>query len=187
MKLKRRTGDRADWQRVLEREYAQFYLETDAFQGCICLLKINKVREPLHATYGENKICIADEGYLWLQQIPSNEHYAVTTMYDDKGRIVQRYIDIIYLNGVGENGVPWVDDLFLDIVVLPSGELIHKDLDELDEALNNGSIDERLYDLAKQESAKLTSLIEADSFDLLALADEHKDFLIKKLRPWPDI
>lgn len=187
MKLKRRTGDRADWKRVLERDYSQAYIETDGFQGYICLLKINKVREPLYATYGEQKLCIANDGNLWLQHIPSNEHYAVTTMFDAEGRIVQRYIDIIYRNGVDENGVPWVDDLFLDIVVLPTGELIHKDRDELDEAMHNGIIDERLYELAKQESAKLTSLIEGSSFALLALAEEHKTFLLPRLQPWPRI
>lgn len=184
LNLKRRTGDRADWKRVLERGYSQSYVETETFRGYICLLKIIKVREPLYVTYhDENKFCIANDGYLWLQHISADEHYAVTTMFDDQGQIVQRYIDILYRNGVGEDGIPWVDDLFLDIVVLPSGEIIHKDLDELDEALRNGSIDHSLYNLAIEESTKLTSLIEDGSFTLLALAKEHKDFLLQKLQP----
>lgn len=33
------------------------------------------------------------------------------------------------------SGRPWMDDLFLDFIVLPSGGIIEKDADELEEAL----------------------------------------------------
>lgn len=32
-----------------------------------------------------------------------NQHHSVTTMFDDKGQIVQWYIDICLANGVSEN------------------------------------------------------------------------------------
>lgn len=53
------------------------------------------------------------------------------------------YIDICYEIGI-EN---W-DDLFLDIVALPTGEVIQQDEDELEEALESGSIYHKMYDLA---------------------------------------
>ncbi|WP_223829658.1 DUF402 domain-containing protein [Paenibacillus arenilitoris] len=125
--LKRKHGDRADWKRVLEKRYAQAELATETFAGHLSLLSIVKVSEPLCVSYGDSKLCIADDGYLWLQQFPSGKRHSVTTMFDSEGRIVQWYIDICQTIGLNEDNVPWIDDLFLDIVVLPSGETIQKD------------------------------------------------------------
>lgn len=99
----------------------------------ITLLNTIKVTEPLSVNYGERKVCIVDDGYMWLQQFPLEKNHSVTRMFDANGDIVQWYIDICLRNGV-ENNVPWMDDLFLDIVVLPNGEIIEKDADELEEA-----------------------------------------------------
>jgi predicted RNA-binding protein associated with RNAse of E/G family len=83
---------------------------------------------------------------------------------------------------VSEDNVPWMDDLFLDIVVLPSGEVIQKDSEELDEALLNGTIDESLYNLAIQEANLINSLIKEGRFTLLKLSEEHKDILLQILQ-----
>ncbi|MGE8002383.1 hypothetical protein [Lysinibacillus sp. NPDC093216] len=68
--LKRKYGDRAEWQRVIERKYSQSYLDTREFKGFITLLKATRVTEPLFVNYREKKLCIVDNGYLWLQQFP---------------------------------------------------------------------------------------------------------------------
>jgi predicted RNA-binding protein associated with RNAse of E/G family len=120
--LKRKYGDRSDWKRVLEREYAQSFLETETIKGHITLLKIVKAAEPLYVNYYDRSICIVEDGYLWLQQFPSDKHHSVTTMFDAKGEIVQWYIDICYMNGVSSDNVSWMDDLFLDIVVFLRGK-----------------------------------------------------------------
>lgn len=180
--MKRKYGDRSDWKRVLDREYVQSYLETDNFKGYLSLLKITKVNEPLYVKYADENICIVNDGYLWLQQFPSDKHHSVTTMFDEKGQIVQWYIDICATNGVSEDNVPWMDDLFLDIVVLPSGEVIQKDSEELNEALLNGIIDRSLYDLANQEASMINSLIKDKNFLLLHLSKEHKDILLPMLQ-----
>jgi uncharacterized protein len=181
MVLKRKFGDRSDWQRVLIREYAQSFIESDSFNGYVTLLRIIKVSDPLYVKYHGEKFCIVDDGYLWLQQFPSDRNHSVTTMFDSKGSIVQWYIDICSRNGVSENNVPWMDDLFLDLIVLPSSELIIKDTDELEEALINGIIDKNLYDLACEESIKVRKLIEHDDFALLKLSEDHKELLCQKL------
>lgn len=180
--MKRKYGDRSDWKRVLEREYAQSYLETDNFKGYLSLLKIAKVKEPLYVRYFDKNVCIVNDGYLWLQQFPFDKHHSVTTMFDEKGQIVQWYIDICYMNGVSEDNVPWMDDLFLDIVVLPSGEVIQKDSEELEEALLSGTIDKSLYNLARQEANIINSLIKDRGFTLLQLSEEHKDILLQMLQ-----
>lgn len=184
--LKRKYGDRSNWKRILEREYAQSYLETENFKGYITLLKIVKVAEPLYATYYGKSICIADDGYFWLQHFPNEKHHSVTTMFDAEGHIVQWYIDICAINGVTADNVPWMDDLFLDIVVLPTGEVVQKDITELEEALLGDIIDKDLYNLAWEESARLNDFIENGNFTLLKLSEDHKEFLIKMLQKRDD-
>ena len=96
--LKRKYGDRSEWKRVLKREYAQSYVDSTVFKGYITLLHTIKVIKPLTVIYGEEKICIVDNGYMWLQQFPLDENHSVTTMFDANGEIVQWYIDICLQN-----------------------------------------------------------------------------------------
>lgn len=176
--LKRKFGDRAGWQRVISRDYNQIFLEAAEFKGYITILQIHKVKGPSYVNYDEKEVCIVDDGYMWLQHFPKNNHYSVTTMFNAEGEIVQWYIDICRENGI-EDGRPWMDDLFLDIVVLPTGEVHLKDADELEEALKHGHIDQFLYDLAWTEAKRLINLINGNQFELLMLAKDHKKLLLE--------
>ncbi len=179
--LKRKYGNRSDWKRVIKREYVQTVIDTHEFKGYITLLKIDKVKEPLSVNFGDKKICIVDDGYFWLQHFPTNEYFSLTTMFNTKGEIVQWYIDICSAIGITESNIPWMDDLFLDIVVLPTGEVYQKDADELDEARALGIIDESLYKRANREANRVNGLIGSGKFELFALSECHKESLIKKL------
>jgi len=44
--LKRKYGNRPNWQRVLKSDYRQIYHSDKDFKGYITLLNINEVREP---------------------------------------------------------------------------------------------------------------------------------------------
>ena len=178
--LKRKFGNRSDWKRVTQRKYAQTRLITKEFQGYITLLNTVNVNEPLITRYGEKEICIVDNGYMWLQQFPMDKHHAVTTMFDTKGNVVQWYIDVCLGNGV-EDGVPWMDDLYLDIVVLPSGEVFQLDEDELEYAFKNGSVSKKMYDFAWKESREIMKQLQNDEFVLIKLAQEHKRMLENEL------
>lgn len=176
--LKRKHGDRSEWNRVLKRQYTQKFLNTNGFKGYVTLLHIYKVTEPLFVNYEEKSVCIVDDGYTWLQHFPSNEHYSLTTMFDANGEVVQWYIDITNENGV-ENNLPYMDDLFLDIIVLPSGEVIQKDADELEEALTKGMINQAKYQLAWAEAEKINQQIEHNDFPLMELAKSHVKILLE--------
>ncbi|TYR74507.1 DUF402 domain-containing protein [Rossellomorea vietnamensis] len=178
--LKRKYGNRQGWKRILEKEYAQSFLKTDSFRGAIALLHTVKVAHPLIVGYGGHTHCIADDGYMWLHQFPEGKNHVVTTMFDEKGAIVQWYIDICAKNHF-EDEVPWMEDLYLDLVVLPSGRVIEKDVDELEEAFSMGKIDQKLYDLAWKEQKEILHLIKSGEFNLFDLTAVHKDILIKKL------
>ncbi|MEH7884343.1 DUF402 domain-containing protein [Bacillus sp. JJ1609] len=174
--LKRRYGDRADWARVTERRFIQAYLDEDEFKGYVTYLNVLQVTEPLFVQYGDKKVCIVDKGFTWLQHFPQEEQFSITTMFDSKGEIVQWYIDICYQNGI-ENERPWLDDLFLDIVVLPKGEIFQLDKDELEVAFVTKIIDQPLYELARSKAEVITGLIEINEFHFLKLSEIHKDRL----------
>lgn len=179
--LKRKFGDRSDWKRVLIKDYAQSFIESEYFNGYVSLIRIIKVSAPLYVEYDGAKICIVDDGYSWLQQFPEGRNHSVTTMFDSSGNIVQWYIDICLQNGVSENNVPWMDDLFLDLIVLPSGEVINKDTNELEEAFVNGIINKKVYDLAREESLILNELITRNEFALLKLSKEQREILLQEM------
>ncbi|WP_017185124.1 DUF402 domain-containing protein [Alkalibacillus haloalkaliphilus] len=178
--LKRRYADRSEWSRVKDRDYTQSYFDDDYFKGYVTLLKINQVSEPLDVSYGGREICIVDNGYIWLQHFPEGQHFTVTTMFNGKGEVIQWYIDLSLRNGI-ENAVPYYDDLFLDIVVLPNGQVFLLDEDELQDAFAHGMIDEDLYNLAYREANRLLWMIELDQFKLLNYIELHKEELMKKL------
>jgi uncharacterized protein len=179
--MKRKYGTRPGWKRILEREFAQSFLNTEKYKGYITLIKAKKVSEPLLISYESTEMCILNDGYLWLQHFPLEKNFSVTTMFNHHGEIVQWYIDICHQNSV-ENGIPWMDDLYLDLIVLPSGEIIEKDAEELEGALSEGMIDKDLYDLAWTEQRRLKNLISQRKLELLKLSTIHKDILVEKLK-----
>lgn len=98
--LKRKYGNRSGWNRILKRQYAQAYLDTIEFKGYITLLDTQKVSEPLVVKYGDENVCIVDDGYMWLQQFPLKKRHSVTTMFDANGDVTQWYVDICLENGM---------------------------------------------------------------------------------------
>jgi predicted RNA-binding protein associated with RNAse of E/G family len=119
------------------------------------LLSLHKVERKLIVQYQDEELCLAAEGYLWLQQFPLDSNFCVTTMLNQNHEVVQRYIDISRVNGVSDEGIPYWDDLYLDVIVLPDGSLFIQDEDELEEALRQGHIEFQVYKLAKVTAAKM--------------------------------
>lgn len=171
--LKRKYGSRYDWKRIVERGYAENYFSTTQFTGYVTLLEMNDVAEPLYKTYKGRAVCIADKGYGWLQHFPDGKHFSVTTVFDSTGRIVQWYIDVCRKNGYCSMNGPWMDDLFLDLIVLPTGEIIEKDIDELEAALNSQNITEDEFALAWAEFDRIKTMVAENRFELLELTKEH--------------
>lgn len=179
MKLKR--ADRVDWQRILQKRFAMTHLDTSTFKGYITLFCIDAVREPLWVNLSGQEVCLADNGYLWLQQFPHDSHYVVTTVFDAQGEIVSWYIDICKRHYLDEQGALCYEDLYLDLDVTPDGEATILDADELDEALAQGVITGLDYELAWREISSLLTVIEDDALSLFWLCEEHKEMLLKSV------
>lgn len=133
----------------VEGEYAQERIDEDFFKGYACYTKIKGVSKPLIVNNGIYDVCIKNENYEWLGVYPDNEKYAITIMFDDNGNLIEWYFDISKNIGV-ENGIPFEDDLYLDMVIMPNGQKLVLDEKELLDAFNRGEITQIDVDIAYQ-------------------------------------
>jgi uncharacterized protein len=178
---KRKYGDRRDWHPSTSLDYTQMAICEDDFDGHITLCRMNAVKDPLFVPNFGRMLCIADSGYSWLHQIPRHGHHVVTAMFDARGEIIQWYIDICSKTGIGDDHVPWFDDLYLDWVVLPTGEMELLEADELQEALNDSIIDQALFDLAWKEADHLQGLLASGELRQLSNSHVHREWLLRQM------
>jgi len=132
---------------AVEGIYLQKKIDDKLFTGYICNIKISNVDKPLIVNNGISQVCIKDNDYEWFEVYPENANYAITIMYDNNKNLIEWYFDIAKNVGV-ENGIPYEDDLYLDMIILPNGKSLIVDEDELIEAFNAGEIQQNDVDLA---------------------------------------
>ena len=80
-------------------------------------------------------------------------------MYNEKNEIFEWYFDIAREIGK-ENGIPYEDDLYLDVVVTPTGKIILLDEDELKDAYERLEVNQVDYDMAYTEAKNLMIQLE---------------------------
>lgn len=68
------------------------------------------------------------------------EKWCLTAFYNSQNELMEWYFDISKANFIDEDGMPCTDDIFLDLVILPNGNAITLDADELREALDRMEI-----------------------------------------------
>jgi len=161
--MKRKLADRPNWSRILKKEYKQTYINDNSFHGYISSLTLQEVKDPLYVKYETEELCIVDDGYLWVMHFPDGMNYSTTTTIDRQGRIVQWYFDVVHSQGITEDGVPYIDDLYLDLVYLPDGRIFILDEDELAEALRNGLIKRYEYESAYQTLNEIINSIKTNT------------------------
>ena len=127
-------------------EYEQKRIDKDFFKGYVCYIKIAD-EKPLFVNNGVEDICVKNDNYEWLEVYPDNSNYAITVMFDDKENLIEWYFDISKKVGI-ENGIPYEDDLYLDMVITPDGQELVLDEDELKEAFKNKVISSKDVELA---------------------------------------
>jgi len=171
--MKRKFIDKEDWPRVTEKRFKCTYINNEEFNGYVSTVYIDKVKEPLNVSTNGKEFCLADEGYIWLQHVPLKRNYALTTMYNSNKEIVQWYFDICKPYEISESGVPFFQDLYLDVVVLPSGKVILLDQHELSHALKSGAISEKEYSDANKQATLLIEDIKNGTNDLLQFSKEY--------------
>lgn len=180
--MKRKRANRDWWSRLVASRFVVTRLDTAEFSGMVALLALDALSEPLTVTTCGETLTVADNGYTWLHHFPAHEpHYTLTSMFDASGALVQGYVDICARHGLDLDGVPYHDDLYLDIAVTAAGEAEILDAADLDAALRAGSITADDHALAWREAQRLLTAIRARHFPLLALAPTHRALLLPRL------
>lgn len=106
------------------------------------------MREPSCKEYDGKELCIAGNQYTWIQYFIDEKNFAITAMLDDQKELVQYYIDVAKDYEIDERGLPYFDDLYLDVVLLPNGKIYVLDEDELEDAYKSGDVTKEEYELA---------------------------------------
>ena len=171
--MKKKYADRATWTRVLKRRDNLSYVENEKFSGYISVIYIEKVKRPLVKVLHGEEVKLVDNGYTWVIFMPDNLMYSLTMMINDKNEIVQWYFDICKSYKISESGVPFFEDLYLDIVVLPSNKTILLDEDELSHAFKTGQISDEEYSEANRQADLLIKEIKNGTNTLLKFSKEY--------------
>ena len=130
---------------IAESNFKSKYYDEEDFKGNVALVEIKKVLNEWRVDT-EGRLILAN-GFNWLEMYPEGENYAITAAYDIEDKIVEWYIDMCKENGI-EDGMPYEDDLFLDVVIVPDGRINILDEDELLDAEKNGIITRQDVELA---------------------------------------
>lgn len=145
------------------------------FKGDIALVKFNEMYKPYMI---ENiNLCMADDNYKWLEFYDYTKKYRLTAMYNDENEIIEWYFDIARKIG-NENGIPYEDDLYLDIVVTPNGKIILLDEDELKDALDRMEITKLEYESAHEEAKKLIEKLKGKKAELEIFTNKYLQIML---------
>ena len=143
--MKRKYADYRDKKDIVDRRLDVKRIDNEILHGYLTKLEILEVRNKWIIP-NENR-CILDKNYIWMGIFPDNKNYTITAMFDNNYNLKEWYFDVS--KGIGiEDGIPYEDDLYLDLVVVPDGRINILDEDELKLALDNKDITIDDYNLA---------------------------------------
>lgn len=135
-------------------------IKSEDLNAYITLKEIKEVTEPYSMYINGELVKKIDNNYTLLEYTPLNENYNVRVYIDNQLNILEYYFDITDGNEI-ENGIPYYDDLYLDVVfyqecATKSSTYINlEDRNDLSDALKRGDIDQEKYDFAFKIADKL--------------------------------
>ena len=144
-----------EWKCIKAKKLLGQTIDTDVFKGYIGLIDIEEVSEKQIWKFNGEDIVVCDKGLKWLSILPQNDYYCITAMMNEKNDILLWYIDMIAAQGTDVDGIPYIDDLYLDLVVYPDGTIVVDDMDELEDALAKNDITHEQFELAIRTSNQL--------------------------------
>ena len=175
IKTKKKFADMVkDMENVIKIEQSLKSIDNEDFKGDIHLNHFIEISEPFVLDKG---LCIQDTEYKWLEFYDYTAKYRLTAIYDGKNEIVEWYFDISREIGK-ENGMPFEDDMYLDVVLTPGGDVILLDEDELKEALENGNITKEDFIEAYETANSLIKKIKGKSKELKKFTDMYLNMML---------
>ena len=165
------------WKCIKSKKLKGKHVSTDFFKGYIGLLEIEEVSEKQIWKFNGEDIIVCEVGRKWLSILPKNDLYCITAMMDEKDNILLWYIDMIASQGIATDGVPYFDDLYLDLVVYSDGTIIVDDMNELEDALITKDITQEQFNLAVSTADKLKRGLLGDMGDFITYTLRCKELL----------
>lgn len=163
MKLK--YADKRNDSVILKNEFKMKNINIEEFNGTITLINILEVTNSISVTRPDNsKDCVLDLEYKWLGIYPKGQKYCITVMFDNNWKLLQWYFDIAKDICKYDSGVPYIEDLYLDIVLLPNGNHYMIDEDELEQALSENIITQNEYNMAYDIANRINNSLD-NNFD----------------------
>lgn len=180
--MKIKYANRQDDNNILSKKFKIINSQDSYFKGKITLIQLDKVKEKFVAKRptGKSEIII-DNNYKILTFFPEKDSYCFSAMYDSNCKILQWYFDI--LKGCCEynSGIPYGEDMYLDIVVLPNGEFYLLDEDELEDALAKKLITKNDFINAYASKNTVEQMLKANFNNLKDFTEHSFSTLIKQL------
>lgn len=150
-------------------------IEDKEFVGDIYLNNFKKINNPFVL---DNGLCILDTNYKWLHFYNYSKKLCLTTIYNEKNEIVEWYFDIARKIGK-ENGVPYEDDLYLDVVLRPDGTTVLLDEDEFQDAFERKEMTIEEYDEAYKIANDLIAKINGKAKEMKDFTDKYLNIMLK--------
>ena len=148
-------------------------INDSVFNGVIYLHSFIEVLKPYITPID---ICIIDNNYKWIEFYDYNSKVKLTAMYNNKDEIVQWYFDIARKIGE-ENGIPYEDDLYLDVILKQDGELILLDEEELNDALKRNEISIDEYNETYKIANDLMNKIKGKNIEVKKFTDRYLNIM----------
>lgn len=145
-----------EWNKTVPKKEVNLF-ETEEIYGTF--INIIEVKKTQVWFCFDKKITVADNGYKWLVVLPKKDNYAIT-MYMDRNDVpILWYIDLIDGIGVDADGIPFYNDMFLDLIVSDDGQVVEDDRDEFEKAYFDGIINNKQYQKVISVSEQLKQRI----------------------------
>ena len=163
--MKYNYANRKNDKNIIEKKVKTIDSNYKNFEGKITLIEINKIKKKLIVDRPNGtKETVIDKNYKIMTYFPTNDKYSMTVMLDENFNIIQWYFDINRYKFKYDEDIPYSEDLFLDVVLLPNKEYYTLDEEDLEESYNNKLITKKEYNDAYNTREKIIEMIE-DNFD----------------------
>ncbi len=172
--MKRKIFDLRNWARVTQHRQLVQPLEGVVIVDFYADLVIRPFDAPTPQKPYNTRIL--DNGYRWVRAHPTGTGEgvmgsALTVQLNAEGVPVQFYVDIHGGEGIDESGLPWHDDLYLDVIGAASPQdawLIEAtniiDGEELDEAVKAGLVTPQTAEATWKEARAIAEVLKAGTY-----------------------
>jgi hypothetical protein len=176
--MKLNYADRRTDKNIISKKFKIKDSTDNEFAGMISLIEIEELNKNFEAKRpnGTKELVIA-KNYKIMTYFPKEEKYCMTVMYDSKWNLIQWYFDIERYECKYDAKIPYSEDLYLDIVVLPDGTFYILDENELKDAFIQDLISKYEYNMAYETMNKIIKMIKEDFAKLNNFTQKSLDYL----------